>query len=42
MPKIVKTKSGYNVVSKHTGKVMARYTGKGAYGKAKGRVAKGY
>lgn len=42
MPKLVKTKKGYKVVNKHTGKTISTYSGKGAHQKAKAKVKKGY
>jgi len=42
MPKAVKVKGGYVVVHKVTGKILHRYTGKGAKEKAATVVRAGY
>ena len=42
MPRLVKTKGGYSVVHKITGKTIRRFTGKDAYKRAKKLVALGY
>lgn len=42
MPKLVKTKGGYKVVDKYTGKTIKTFRGVGARTKAQARVRKGY